>query len=131
MIDLNSCFEEAVNNIRIWRNRYSSKEYPHKVVLNIFYRAYSVEHIYRQFQNEKLQKFSSFNEAIIWINGYYSKIATTCIAPVLLNVLKDNPDNKVGNISFSNYNEPGLEEFFISNTGGLCLHGTTGTRNNS
>ena len=42
MIDLNSSYKEAVENIQKWFSRYSSEEYPHKIVLNIMYRAYKI-----------------------------------------------------------------------------------------
>ena len=35
MVDMTPAFKEAVNNVREWRTRYSSSDYPHKVVINI------------------------------------------------------------------------------------------------
>ena len=45
-IDLTNPFNEGMNNLRTWRNRYSKSEYPSKVVLNIFYRQYTMNSIW-------------------------------------------------------------------------------------
>jgi hypothetical protein len=45
-IDLTNPFNEGLTNLRNWRNRYSKSEYPSKVVLNIYYRQYTMNSIW-------------------------------------------------------------------------------------
>lgn len=42
-IDLTSTFKDARQLLNTWQNRYSSAEYPQKVIMNIFYRKYTIE----------------------------------------------------------------------------------------
>jgi hypothetical protein len=45
-VDLTNVFQEARQNLNTWSQRYSSAEYPYKVILNIFYRKYAMESMF-------------------------------------------------------------------------------------
>ena len=65
MIDLNSSYKEAVENIQNWFSRYSSEEYPHKIVLNIMYRAYTMETLYKEYEDGTLPHFNDLNSSLL------------------------------------------------------------------
>ena len=56
MIEIKPAFDEATRNILTWRNRYSKSEYPHKVVINMMYRAYGMKHIWDEFRANRFQQ---------------------------------------------------------------------------
>lgn len=103
MIDIKSCFDEAIRNVRTWRNRYTVSEYPHKVVINMMYRAYGMEYIWNEFRNNRLPNYSSIEEALRGMELHYSEISSTIIRENLLYWLKSKPNEKVGTLIFTNY----------------------------
>lgn len=103
MIKIDPCFEEATRNICTWRNRYDTKEYPHKVVINMMYRAYGMQYIWNDFKNGVLPRFQSIEEGIRYMEMYYAQIAVTQIRDNLLEWLKKSSDTPVGTITFANY----------------------------
>lgn len=103
MIDLRPRFDEAVRRIRAWRTRYSVEEYPHKIVLNIMYRAYGMDYIWGEFKSGKLPQLSSIEEAFNWMDNHYAEITGEKIQPYLLDWLKTNPNKEIGNVVFEKY----------------------------
>lgn len=53
MIDLTYALNEGTSNLIKWRNRYSPQEYPQKIVLNIFYRRYTMSRIWNRLMQMK------------------------------------------------------------------------------
>ena len=100
MIDLQTAFAEGENNIRVWRNRYTSQEYPHKILINIMYRAYSMNFVWEDFVNGRLPKFQSFNDAIISMERYYSQTAIEKVNTNLLNWLRTRANEYVGGCNY-------------------------------
>ena len=77
MVDLINGFQEGMRNILNWRNRYTEDEYPGKVVLNIFYRKYSMEAMWDDmlpYINHSVRK--DFNEAVRELEMAYSRSAS-------------------------------------------------------
>ena len=103
MIDLKNRYEEGVHRVRDWRNRYSITEYPHKVVLNMMYRAYTMSYIWNEFKTDKLPTFTSMNDAFIYMDKHYGEIAATYIQPNLLGWLQNNPTKEIGTLVYLNY----------------------------
>ncbi len=103
MIDLSKAYAEATNNVRVWRNRYSTEEYPHKVVINMMYRAYTMQYIWNEFKNGTLPKFATINEALLGMSQHYREISTTKIFSNLLNWLETRPNDSVGTLTYSRY----------------------------
>lgn len=95
---------EGINNLCIWRNRYSSNEYPQKVVLNIFYRRYTMSKMWNDLMNIVNQKsYNSFQEAAMTLEKLYSKTAITKVHPYLESWIKNNPDEIVGAIHYRDF----------------------------
>ena len=100
MIDLNQAFTEASNNIRTWRNRYSRQEYPHKILVNIMYRAYTMNFIWNDYKANRLPVFDSFQDAVIFMEQYYGKIACEKVMDNLLTWLQRNASDWIGNCCY-------------------------------
>lgn len=103
MIDISSSFNEATRNIITWRNRYSVTEYPHKVVINMMYRAYGMDYIWNEYKNGRIQRFSSFEEAIRGMEMYYANVSSNIVRANLLDWLRESPNKQVGTLIFANY----------------------------
>ena len=95
---------EGINNLCTWRNRYTSTEYPQKVVLNIFYRRYTMNKMWNDLMNIIDQKsYNSFQEAAMTLEKLYSKTAVTKVQPYLESWIKNNPDEIVGAIHYRDF----------------------------
>ena len=103
MIDLSTAYTEATRNISNWRTRYESSIYPHKIVLNMMYRAYSMMFLWVRYQNGMLPKFESQDEALKGMEMLYGKVALEEIHQNLEHWLEVRPSEKVGNLIFTNY----------------------------
>ena len=108
--DLRHSFNEGMNNLMTWRNRYSISEYPEKVVLNIFYRKYTMEFMFPDIiacyetdllGNQKV-KWSDFNEGFQKLKTSYGSTAVSKTQPILLNLLT-NTQRNVGNTNYGNF----------------------------
>ena len=103
MIDIKPAFDEGMRNIRTWRNRYSETEYPHKVVINMMYRAYAMDYIWNEFKNSRLPRYNSINEALIGMEKHYSTVTANNINANLLNWLRIKPNERIGTLIYHNY----------------------------
>jgi len=112
-IDLRNSFSEGMNNLSTWRNRYSKSEYPEKVLLNLFYRKYTMEFMWSEingcFQKKLMggQKtlWNDFNEGFRHLKSVYQQTSTSKTHPVLLKLLSEQSSRKVGNISYAGYSQ--------------------------
>ena len=95
-VDLAGIFKEGRNQLNIWKSRYSAEEYPYKVILNMFYRKFTIE---KMWDRAMEQSFSN------WQNAYeanlikYSTIAQNEIVPVLENWVNSNKQVGMGKLS--------------------------------
>jgi hypothetical protein len=105
--DLRHPLTEGTNNLLTWRNRYSKTEYPEKVVLNIFYRKYTVEFMFQEilgcFEKDAFgkpkTKWNDFNIGFSKLKSIYSDTAISKTQPVLLSLLT-NKEKNVGNTNY-------------------------------
>lgn len=105
MIDLTPAFKEGMNNLQKWRNRYSTEEYPYKVALNLFYRKYTMKLMWDEimaFANQS-KKQSNFQQALMTLELYYSRTATTRVMPILEERLARYPNENIGGSSYDHY----------------------------
>lgn len=101
---MTSALTEGTNNLITWRTRYSSSKYPRKVVLNIFYRRYTMSKMWKELMNIVNQKsYKSFQEAAMTLERLYSITARTKVAPYLETWIQKNPDEIVGAIHFRDF----------------------------
>lgn len=107
-VDLKHSVIEGTNNLLTWRNRYSKTDYPEKVVLNIFYRKYTIHFMFSEiigyfdkslFGKPKV-KWNDFNEGFKTLKENYGKIAVSNTQPKLINLLSDS-HRKVGNTNYA------------------------------
>ena len=103
MLDLRQAYSEGIQNIRNWRTRYTPQEYPHKVVINIMYRAYGMNYIWNDYKNGNLPRYSNFQEAVIDMEQRYSRVAIEKVGDNLMVWLDNKPNEAIGNLTFSNY----------------------------
>lgn len=104
MVDLGQTYWVGVNNLIKWRSRYSEREYPGKVVLNIFYRRYTMEAMWPEMiAYISNNRGTSFVEAVKDLEYMYSITAATKIVSVLESRLTNEPERGVGNITYSDF----------------------------
>ena len=104
MIDMTSALTEGTNNLLKWRNRYSSVEYPQKIVLNIFYRRYTMRTMWNELMNIVNQRaYNSFQDAAMVLEKLYSSTATVKVAPYLESWIRNNPNEIVGAIHYKDF----------------------------
>lgn len=103
MIDLRPALSEAYRNIQNWRGKYSSAIYPHKIVLNMMYRAYSTRIVYNSFHNDEMVEFDDFNESVNYVMHFYSDTALHEVVPKLEYWMKNSPNEEVGTLCTSKY----------------------------
>lgn len=96
--DLTSTFKDARQLINTWKARYSEAEYPQKVIMNIFYRKYTIEKMWPTIFNTK---YSSWETAYENLKLKYAETAQHEINPVLESKLRSN--DKVTSIQFSDF----------------------------
>lgn len=112
-IDLKNSYSEGINNLSTWRNRYSKSEYPEKVLLNLFYRKYTMEFIWSEIINcfqKKLMGgnkvlWNDFNEGFQKLKSIYQQTATSKTQPVLLQFLSEQSQRKVGGLTYAEYSQ--------------------------
>jgi hypothetical protein len=96
-IDLTSTFKDARQLTNTWKTRYSASDYPEKVIINIFYRKYTIE---KMWPSIFISKYSNWDTAYASLKNKYEEVALT-INPVLESKLKAN--DKVTSIRFSDF----------------------------
>lgn len=102
MVDLIRGYQEGMNNILAWRNRYSEDEYAGKVVLNIFYRKYSMEAMWDDmlpYINHSVRR--EFNDAVKELEMAYSRAASFKVHNVLISNLRNQPEYELGGTSYA------------------------------
>lgn len=123
MLDLRPALNEAMRNIQTWRNKYPTTEYPHKIVLNMMYRAYSTRIVYDAFKNDELVEQDNVQEAMNDVMLIYSESAAKEVHPHLMHWMETCPNEQVGTICTSRYenlaslaetNKQALEELEFS-----------------
>ena len=83
MIELRPAFNEALRNLGNWRNKYPSHVYPHKIVLNMMYRAYSTRFVYQAYASHEMPGFDDFQEAAKYVIQFYGETALREVMPYL------------------------------------------------
>ena len=101
---MTSALTEGTNNLVKWRNRYSDAEYPQKIVLNIFYRRYTMRTMWNELMNIVNQRaYNSFQDAAMDLEKLYSSTATVKVAPYLESWIRNNPNDIVGAIHYNDF----------------------------
>lgn len=76
MFDFREDFNNAINNIRSWKNSNERKVYVHrKLLTNIMFRAISVKGVYDAFLRNELPHFPSTESSLKYIEEYYDEMS--------------------------------------------------------
>ncbi|UOQ50679.1 hypothetical protein [Hymenobacter cellulosivorans] len=102
-VDLTATYKDARNLLNTWKSRYSAKEYPQKVIANIFYRKYTIDKIFPQIINNQ---HSDWHTAYRANMNKYADTAQREIIPVLESNLSSN--KKVTTMKYSDF-EPYID----------------------
>lgn len=97
-VDLSNTFKDARRLINAWKARYSPQEYPYKIVLNVFYRKFTIEKMWIRAMS---QSHSTWQQAYQYNMNLYGDVASGEIVPVLEAWVKAN--KQVGMIKFSDF----------------------------
>jgi len=103
MTYLRQSLEEAYRNLANWRNRYSPQEYPHKIVVNMMYRAYSTRIVYQTFASGPMLEIDNVPEAFNYIMKFYGKVAMTKVRDNLEYWMETRPLEEVGTLNTARY----------------------------
>jgi tetratricopeptide (TPR) repeat protein len=90
-IDLNNPLNEGITQLKKWRDRYSNKEYPSKIILNIFYRQYIMDSIW---EIQIINSFDKLANSEIEIIESFKKIENQ----YSINAQKFNSGNRLINL---------------------------------
>jgi hypothetical protein len=112
MIDLTSFYQEGINYLHTWRNRYSKQEYPYKVAVNILYRKYHMVAMWNDVCD--CMRFDhSGNQQVKWndsnvgfqklLDIYSSK--TILVNPGFETRLQNDSAKEIGDTSFDNFRQ--------------------------
>jgi hypothetical protein len=103
MFDMSGPHQGAIDKLQEWRNKYSKKEYPEKVLINLFYDVYAMDGIWPQIENcfSGTQRFSDYNQALSYVIGLKRKYQVEVLRPRLLQMM--SADQAVGNVRPSNW----------------------------
>lgn len=105
MVDLRPLLSEAQTNLQRWRNRYSKSEFPEKVVLNMFYRRYTMKTMWLEIlaYADRRKGIMEFQDAYRNLEVLYSDTAKNKVWHILQDRLKNNPTEDVGGSTFDHY----------------------------
>lgn len=106
-VDLRHALKEGNENLRTWRNRYTYQEYPEKIVLNIFYRKYTMEFMFPEIidcfgnnnSDKPNKKWDDINQGFQKLKTTYGSMAVQKTQSVLIDLLNDRERN-VGNTNY-------------------------------
>ena len=105
-VDLTNTFKDGRNLLNTWKQRYSPTEYPYKVVLNMFYRKFTIEKMWLSVMN---QSYATWEQAYQNNMMRYGQVAQMEIVPVLESWVQSN--RQVGMVKFSDF------QSYIQNAG--------------
>lgn len=97
-VDLSNTFKDGRKLLNTWKQRYSPSEYPYKVVLNMFYRKYTIEKMWPIVINQSYPTWQKAYEANLL---KYGQVAQMEIVPVLESWIQSN--RQVGMVKFSDF----------------------------
>lgn len=103
--DLSNQYNEAVNNLKEWRNRYSKNEYPGKVVENIFYGNLTMEILFGDVSCyfSGMLTPMNFEYSYKMIEESFSKAAIEKSQRLLPVILSERANVPIGNIKYETF----------------------------
>jgi hypothetical protein len=104
-LDLTEQYNEAIENLKTWRNRYNKNVYPSKVVENIFYGNLTMTIIADKVSNYFSGNLSkmTFESSYKLIEDSYGKVALEKSQKLLPLILSQKADFLLGNIKYETF----------------------------
>lgn len=109
-LDLRHQLRQGTERLLGWRNKYTEHEYPEKIVLNVFYRKYTMEFMWKNINDcftknwlgKQKIKWSDFNEGYNQLTQTYSNTSLAKTRPKLMTLL-DNHSKRVANTTYAGF----------------------------
>lgn len=103
-IDLTNPLNDGIKYLKLWRERYSSTEYPSKIALNIFYRQYAMDFIWDMQIANSFEKYKNSETDLLTayrkIETKYSESAEKFIGDNrLINLMKEGVE--IGGLNYN------------------------------
>ncbi|HPI29621.1 MAG TPA: hypothetical protein PLB59_01960 [Bacteroidales bacterium] len=100
---LDNIYDQGISHLNRWRERYEKKEYPNKIVVNIFYRNYTVLELWKEltpyfFKNNN--PLNSIEKAYQNIYEAYQNKSKNIINPKLLTLIENDKDKDIGGVNY-------------------------------
>ncbi|MDN0051735.1 hypothetical protein QVN91_01895 [Bacteroides caecigallinarum] len=105
MLDIRPLYNFSIDNLQKWRVQYKKEEYPHKVVTNIMYRAYTTRLVYDCFTNDEMPEFDKYEDASMYAKTFYSVAADIEIKSNLEEWIANEPYEDIGTVCFTTLND--------------------------
>ena len=104
-VDLTNRYNDGIKNLLNWRSRYSKNEYPSKIVINIFYRQYTMNSIWESEMENSFTQFKNTEKDIITAfqkleNEYSFASQKFTIGNTLIDLM--NKQQVVGGLNYKN-----------------------------
>jgi hypothetical protein len=108
-VDLSPWLKEGESYLSVWKDRYTIIEYPEKIVLNIFYRKYTIEFMFpfilncftKSIDGVPLVKWENIDNGMRQLISQY-ELTAGYTKSVLLELLQEK-NRQVGNYSYESY----------------------------
>jgi len=102
-IDLKKLQQQGVNYLLMWRERYGKIIYPEKVVLNIFYRKYTMEFMWNEINsNFNKNKWEDSSIGYAELQKIYSYTSTAKTHNLLMSLIQDK-NRQIGNTTYASF----------------------------
>lgn len=109
-LDLRHQLQQGTERLLGWRNKYSKKEYPEKVALNVFYRKYTMDFMWDEIDScfstnwlgKQQAKWNDLNVGYQKLVDIYSETATSKTNPILMSLLNDH-SKRVANTTYGGF----------------------------
>lgn len=110
MIDLSHQLQHGYDSLFTWRKRYEREEYYEKVVLNLFYRKFTIEAMWKEiescfgkdFLGRPKKYWNEVEDGFQKLTKIYDTTAMR-INPSLVSTMNNNPSRRIANTSYQNF----------------------------
>jgi hypothetical protein len=110
MIDLSHQLQHGYNTLLTWRKRYGNEEYYEKVVVNIFYRKFTMEAMWKDiescfntnFLGRPKKIWNGVEDGFLKLTKIYETTALR-INPNLITTINANPSRRIANTSYDRF----------------------------
>ena len=105
MYDITKSYNNKINKLHAWRDRYSKDEYPYKVILNMFYDLFATQFIWTEINQSfsGWKKYSDYSDALNEIYDLRRNVQLDDVNPRLNELL--NTNEEAAGLKYSDFSE--------------------------